>query len=48
MLKKILSLFNLDYQSTIEAYIKSRNPQTQADVERLEREFQRLSVSSYF
>lgn len=48
MLKKIFSFFDLDYQSVIESYIMSRNPQTIGDVERLEREFERRNFSSYF
>ena len=48
MLKKIFTWFNLDYQNTLDAYIASRNPQNQADVERFERQFERLCRSCYF
>lgn len=48
MLKKIFSLFNVDYSSALENYIVSRNPQCTADVEKLERQFERLCRSAYF
>lgn len=48
MLKKIFSFFHVDYQTTLEDFIKTRNPQSTADLERLERQFERLCRSGYF
>jgi len=48
MLKKVFSWFNLEYQSVIDSYISARNPQNNADVERLQREFERLSQSARY
>lgn len=41
MLKKLLELFKIDYQSTLDQYINSRNPKDVFEVEKLEQEFWR-------
>jgi hypothetical protein len=47
MFKRILSLFTIDRQSILESYIASRQPATHADVERLVRDFERLTTFNY-
>lgn len=47
MLNKILSLFIIDRQSLLESYIASRQPLSQADVERMIREFERHTSFNY-
>ena len=47
MLNKILSLFTIDRQSILESYIASRQPLSQADVERLIKEFERHTSFNY-
>lgn len=42
MLKKIFSFFDIDYGISVQNYIISRNPQNTADIERLQREFERF------
>lgn len=47
MFKRILSLFTIDRQSILESYIESRNPQSAADVERIIKDFERLTTFNY-
>jgi hypothetical protein len=47
MLKKIISLFTIDRQSILESYIASRQPLSQADVDRMIKDFERLSSFNY-
>lgn len=47
MLKKLCKLFKIDYQSMLEIYITARNPKSEADVERLTREFERKLHTNY-
>ena len=47
MFKRILSLFTIDRQSILESYIASRQPKSVADVEKLIRDFERLTTFNY-
>lgn len=47
MLKLIFKWFKLDYQSTLEQYIISRNPKNEADIEKIIRDFERKTSLNF-